>query len=237
MVTAADGAAQLDGVSRGLSGPGDKRIFHLLRELADVILVGQNTVLRETYVPVRPSEEFAAARAANGQEPAPAVAVVCDDPARFDYRTPLFTEARPRTVLISTRRASAGSAWAAAERAADTVVASAPGHDDQVDLRQALAALSGRGRTRVLCEGGPVLLTRLAASGLLDELCLTYAPRLTAGPAKRVTDGPVLRPLLDLDLVGLLEEDGFLFARYQIRRGGQAAEGPDGPEPAALPDR
>jgi riboflavin biosynthesis pyrimidine reductase len=217
MVSSADGAAQLDGLSQGLSGPSDQRIFHLLRALADVVLVGQTTVLRETYVPIRPRAEFAGLRAANGQDPAPAIAIVCDDPTQLDLTAPLFTAERARTVVITTRRAAAEPAWATAAGALDAVIASAPGHDDRVDLPSAVIALAERGWTRVLCEGGPTLLAQLAAVGLLDELCLSVSPRLTAGPGKRITHGPTLKPPLPLELVGLLEEDGFLFTRY--RRG------------------
>lgn len=216
MVSSTDGGAQLEGKSQGLSGPTDMRIFHVLRQLADVILVGQNTVLRETYAPVRPREEFAALRAAAGQAPAPAIAVVCDDPSQLDYTAPLFMGPEARTVVIGTRAAAATPAWAAASRAAGAVVASAPGHDDEVDLRLAAIALAERGWTRVLCEGGPMLLANVAAAGLLDELCLTVSPQLTAGPGKRITHGPPLEPPQPLELAALLEDDGFLFARYQV---------------------
>ena len=44
MVMSADGAGALDGLSGGLSGTGDKRVFGILRVLADVVLVGSGTV-------------------------------------------------------------------------------------------------------------------------------------------------------------------------------------------------
>ncbi|MET8676614.1 pyrimidine reductase family protein [Streptomyces sp. NPDC004647] len=219
MVSSADGAAQLDGLSTGLSGAGDKRIFHVLRALADVILVGQNTVLQENYVPLRePEGDVADRRAAAGQAPVPAIAVVCDEPDRLDYRAPLFTEALVPTVVITTRRASAGRAWAKAVQVADGIVVSEPGREDQVDLRAAVVALAERGWTRVLCEGGPTLLAQLAVAGLLDELCLSVSPQVTAGPGKRITHGSVPGAPLHLQLAGLLEEDGFLFARYRADR-------------------
>ena len=52
--------------------------------------------------------------------------------------------------------------------------------------------LGQRGVRTVLCEGGPALNGGLAAAGLVDELCLTVAPLLAAGDAKRLVDGPVL---------------------------------------------
>lgn len=83
----------------------------------------------------------------------------------------------------------------------------------QVDLPAALTQLSG---TVALCEGGPTLNGQLLASGLVDELCLTLAPRLASGTERRIVVGP--ETVVDMELAHLLEEDGFLFARYVRRR-------------------
>src|SRR4051812_16839170 len=48
-VASIDGAATDHGLSGGLSGPADKRVFDLLRRLSDVILVGAGTVRAEGY--------------------------------------------------------------------------------------------------------------------------------------------------------------------------------------------
>lgn len=215
MVSSGDGAAQFQGVCEGLSGPSDKKVFDVLRALADVVLVGEGTVLKERYTPIEPLPALAARRATGGQSAAPALAVVCDSPALLDYTGPLFTAPEARTVVITTRRACADGAFRSAALAADVVEASAPGQDDTVDLRLAVTALAARGWTRLLCEGGPMLLARIAAAGLLDELCLSVSPKLTAGYAKRITDGPDLAEPLVFELAGLLEENGFLFLRYR----------------------
>jgi riboflavin biosynthesis pyrimidine reductase len=78
-----------------------------------------------------------------------------------------------------------------------------------VDLRDALSQLGG---PLVLCEGGPSLNGQLLLAGLVDELCLSVAPRLVGGGAKRIVAGP--EAPTDLRLVQLLEDDGFLFCRY-----------------------
>jgi len=52
--------------------------------------------------------------------------------------------------------------------------------DEGVDLATAMDLLADRGLSRILCEGGPHLMRDLAASGRLDELCLTIAPTLVA---------------------------------------------------------
>ena len=43
--------------------------------------------------------------------------------------------------------------------------------------------------TRLLCEGGPSLFGSLLAADLVDELCLTIAPQLNSGDARRIVDG------------------------------------------------
>ena len=86
-----------------------------------------------------------------------------------------------------------------------------------VDPARAVDALTGRGHTRLLAEGGPRLLGQFVAAGLLDELCLTLSPTVTAGPAQRIAGGPALAVPERFALASLLEEEGFLFTRY--RRG------------------
>jgi 5-amino-6-(5-phosphoribosylamino)uracil reductase len=84
-----------------------------------------------------------------------------------------------------------------------------------VDPVRAVQALADLGHTRLLTEGGPRLLGQMVASGVLDELCLTVSPMLTAGGAQRISGGPSVTVPQRFSLVALLEEDGFLFSRYQ----------------------
>jgi riboflavin biosynthesis pyrimidine reductase len=81
--------------------------------------------------------------------------------------------------------------------------------DGSVDLAAALPQLEGR---IVLCEGGPTLNGQLLVAGLVDELCLTVAPVLVGGGAKRIVAGP--EAPTEMRLVHVLEDDGFLFYRY-----------------------
>lgn len=208
MVSGLDGGARLDGLSEGLSGDADKRIFGVLRALSDVVVVGAETVRAEGYRPARARAEFAAARTAAGQAPAPAIAVVSRS-LQLDLTAPLFTEPLVRTVVITTEDASAERRRAVAE-VADLVLAGT----GAVDLRAGLAALAGRGWTRQLTEGGPRLLGQLAAAGLLDELCLSLAPLLTGGDAPRILHDARMPDVQRMQLVSLIEQKGFLFTRY-----------------------
>ena len=193
-VTTADGAIRgLDGLSGSISGPADKRLFAVLRQLADCVLVGAGTARAEGYRPARLP-----------------IAVVSGS-LHLDLSLPLFAEAQHRTLVLTSASAPADLVRAA-EAFADVIVCG----DERVDPALAVAALAERGHRSLLCEGGPSLLAQLLAAGVLDELCLTTSPTLAG-------DGPHLFPepldtLARLELAGLVEDDGFLFHRYLVRR-------------------
>lgn len=211
MIASADGATALDGRSGGLAGPADRRLLVALRGLADVILVGAGTLRAEGYGPARLRPEIRERRLAAGWTAVPPIAVVTRT-ARLDWSTRFFTEAVERPIVLTTA-AAPDDERGAAEKVAEVVVVG----EEDVDLAVAMAALGTRGHRDVLAEGGPALGAGLAAAGVLDELCLTVAPLLVAGPSKRVLDGPVLGPPAGLELAGILEEDGYLFLRYRCR--------------------
>ncbi|PJE93820.1 hypothetical protein CUT44_31950 [Streptomyces carminius] len=213
MVSSLDGAAHHRGRSQPLSSDADMRVFGVLRGLADVVVVGAETVRQEGYRPARAREAFAARRAAAGQGPAPAVAVVSAG-LELDFSLPLFTGPLVPTLVITGADAPAGRQ--AAARRAGAVVLHA-GEGAAVDPARVPGVLAERGLTRLLTEGGPRLLGQFAAAGVLDELCLTLSPRLAAGDAGRIAGGPgVPGPEVPLayELLSLLEEEGFLFTRY-----------------------
>ncbi|WP_217236624.1 pyrimidine reductase family protein [Streptomyces sp. AC555_RSS877] len=211
MVSTLDGAAQHDGRSKPISSAADMRIFGTLRALADVVIAGAETVRQEGYRPARARAEFAQMREAAGQGPVPAIAVVSAS-LNLDFTLPLFTSPLVPT-LILTGAAAAPDRIAAAEKAGARVVVAGDGVG--VEPARAVRALAELGHTRLLTEGGPRLLGQLVAAGVLDELCLTVAPMLTAGDAQRIAGGPAVAVPQRFALASLLEEEGFLFSRYQ----------------------
>ncbi|MEU2517566.1 pyrimidine reductase family protein [Streptomyces pseudogriseolus] len=211
MVSTLDGAAQHEGRSQPISCPADMRIFGVLRALADAVVVGAETVRQEGYRPARARAEFAAAREAAGQGPAPAIAVVSAS-LDLDFSLPLFTSPLVPTLVITGAAADPERVAAAGKAGARVVVA---GEGAGVDPARAVRALAGLGHTRLLTEGGPRLLGQLIAAGVLDELCLTVAPMVTAGDAQRIAGGPTVTLPRRFTLSSMLEEDGFLFTRYR----------------------
>ncbi|TQJ90666.1 pyrimidine reductase family protein [Streptomyces sp. SLBN-31] len=211
MVSTLDGAAQHDGKSQPISNATDMRIFGTLRALADVVVVGAETVRQEGYRPARARAEFAAARTAAGQAPAPAIAVVSAS-LDLDFSLPLFASPLVPT-LVLTGAAAAPERVSAAEKGGARVVIAGDGMGVEPD--RAVRALAELGHTRLLTEGGPRLLGQLVAGGVLDELCVTVSPMLTAGDAQRIAGGPSVPVPQRFALVSLLEEEGFLYGRYQ----------------------
>ncbi len=91
------------------------------------------------------------------------------------------------------------------------------GPEGRVDLPALLGSLREEGVRALLCEGGPTLHGALQAAGLVDELFLTIAPKLSGGGVPpRILEGE-LDEVIPLELAWLLEQDGELFARYSRR--------------------
>ena len=204
-VSSADGAVTLDGASGGLGGPGDQRVFQLLRDLADVILVAAGTVRNEGYGYPRFSAERRARRQATGRGEWPTFAIVTRS-LDLDLSSGLFVDPPVRPVVV-TGPDSPADRRAELERCAEVMVVD--------DLASGVARLHRRGP--ILCEGGPYLFASLVGAGLVDELCLTLSPILAGPGPGRIESGP-LHPVVPLALAGLLEEDGALFTRYAVAR-------------------
>lgn len=208
MVGSLDGVASVDGVTATLSSAPDRRVFRLLRALADVILVGAGTVRAEGYRPAKVAEQWSGLREANGQQPTPPIAVVTRS-LDLDPESALFTGDGPRPIVLTCTDAPSDRRAALTEVA--DVVDCGP---SSVDPASALDALNERGLRRVLCEGGPTFLHELVAAGLIDELCLTIAPVLVSGDERQVLHGPTFDPPRDFRLGTILEEGGVLLTRY-----------------------
>src|SRR4051794_26365022 len=104
MIAGVDGATSVDGLSGGLGGPADRKVFAALRSLADVVLVAAGTVRAETYGPAKLP-----------------IAVVSGS-LRLDWSTPFFTAATHRPIVV-TSRAAPPAALEQAEEVADILVA------------------------------------------------------------------------------------------------------------------
>lgn len=224
-VSSADGAASAAGLSRGLQTPGDNAVFAVLRDLADVILVGAATAAAEGYRPANPSAARREARTRYGLAEVPAIAVMSAS-LRLDLSAELFAAAsRAPTLVVTGSAAPIGARNDIIDLAGGgetklQLVQAQSGPDGGVDFAASITALRELGYRRILCEGGPRLFAAGVAAEAVDELCLTLSPMLTGPDGPRIVAGPAwpeqLRPRLRL--AGLLTEDDALFCRYLLQR-------------------
>jgi 5-amino-6-(5-phosphoribosylamino)uracil reductase len=210
-ITSLDGAATTSGTSGGLGGAGDRRLFAVQRELADVIVVGAGTARAENYGGARMSAAQRRRRQARGQHEVPPIVLVTRS-GLLDHDMPVLTDSEA-PALVMTCAASTGIARDRVGSAAEVVDCSAA-DPDQVDLTVLLDQLGQRGLFRVLTEGGPSLMGAFMAAILLDELCLTAAPLLVGGGAVRIASGTV-DVLTSMRRAHVLtDDDGYLYSRY-----------------------
>jgi len=199
-VCSADGAASVDGLSGGLGSAADQRVFGLLRQLAEVVLVGAGTVRAEGYRGAR--------RPTRGRDSPPPIAVVTGS-AELDPASRLFTDTAVAPIVLTLPTAPADRRERLAAAGGDVVVL------ERLTPDLLLGELARRGLHRVLCEGGPSLFGTLIAADAVDELCLTLAPMLAGGSAGRTAGDPAGTPARPLALAGALQADGVLLLRYR----------------------
>jgi Pyrimidine reductase, riboflavin biosynthesis len=206
-VSSVDGAVTLEGRSAPLGGPGDRRVLGLLRVNCDAVLVAAGTVRVEGYSPLRTAEARRRLRAERGRTPDP-VLVLVTRRLGFDPADPRFTQAPQRPVIVTTEQ----TAQRVGDRFAEVADVIGVGTGD-VDLAAALDALADRGLVHVLCEGGPHLLGSLIDADLVDELCLTVAPKLVGPGPGRIVAGPPTA-VRELSLAHILAAGDEIFLRY-----------------------
>ena len=210
MVGGLDGTATVAGRVGPLSTHPDQKLFQRMRQIADIVLVGAETVRREKYSPVSLREEAQAQRRQAGKPPTPPIAIVSSS-LDFDWSLPIFTEAPEHApTLIITNAIVDSERLAKAEQIADVIVAG----EERVEPATALRLLAQRGHRVVLCEGGPTWLGELVAANRLDELCVSVSP-LMGGDRFPVAITPEGADITHFELKAVMAEDSTLFLRYE----------------------
>jgi riboflavin biosynthesis pyrimidine reductase len=210
-VSSVDGAATVDGVSGGLGGAADRRVFDILRQLCDVVIVGAGTVRGEGYGPMVLETPSVDRRVARGLTPHPVFAIVSNR-LDLDPASRIFTGAPVRAIVVTTEAAPRDRRDALAA-VADVVIAGG----ERLDPALLVAALADRGLTQQHCEGGPSLFGSLLAAGVVDELCLTVSPLLVGGDSTRIVAGSLPSPR-QLRLGHVLASGETLLLRYELAR-------------------
>lgn len=183
-----------EGLSKSLGTEADHRVFRLARSMADVLLVGAQTIRAEDYSP----SLLPVAIVTRSLDLAPTLRM-------FAERGP--QHARP---IILTTDESAPTAPAWLREVADVVSCGSA----RVDMARAVDVLDQKGLARILCEGGPAVLDELFAANLVDELLLTIVPRLVGSTEHLVTHRGGYQPPVRMNPTLVLEHEGTVLTRY-----------------------
>lgn len=211
MVAGLDGSTAIDGRVGELSNPTDRQLFLDLRSVADVVLVGAETARRERYGPIRLDRRHQERRIRQGRTPLPRLAVVSRS-LDLEGASSALTGDPDHPAFVLTCTASPAERRDALPEGVDVVLAGS----EEVESALALAELRARDVEVVLCEGGPALLGALLGAGVVDELCVTLAPVIGGDPLPLAVMPAAATPRR-ADLAHVLEADGHLFLRYELR--------------------
>lgn len=195
LVTSVTGsAAGADGTSQTLSSKSDRKILGVIRELADVVLIGAESLRTEGYVQPRNAR----------------LAVVTLSGNLAGHRVDLGAASAP--IVVCPPKAAEG---VLAELPSAEVVAIEPS-ERGIESAALVSALRDRGLASIVCEGGPSLVGQLLSAALVDELCLTTSPRL--GGANLAATGDAVFAQREATLHQLMrDEESALYARWLVQ--------------------
>jgi len=195
------------------SSPRDKHRLLEIRACADAVLAGRGTLETERMRMGLPDAELQAGRVRRGLPTEP-LRVVVSGSGEIDSEAPIF-QAAPRPLVFSTQRMPESVRTALEGKAVLYLEEGA-----EVDLRAMLQTLRSRhGVRRLVCEGGPTLLRSLLEAGLVDEINLTFCPRLFGGEATPTLiggPGEFLPAAMECRLEAMETVEGECFARYRV---------------------
>ena len=208
MVSTLTGSATMNHVSEDMGNDTDGQLFAALRNWADVVLVGAQTVRAEDYSGVAPVTD--------GSRPAP-IAV----PSRsldFDITSDFFTDFTTPPILLVPQRSRDDQELA--KRIATIESAGAEVCDaGEGTVQDYISVLKDRGFKRVLCEGGPGMIGQLVDADAIDQMYLTLDPHLSTGVETPMAtfQGEHSHRRMQLENVAA-DHDGTVFLRYSRAR-------------------
>ncbi|MFN4310920.1 MAG: bifunctional diaminohydroxyphosphoribosylaminopyrimidine deaminase/5-amino-6-(5-phosphoribosylamino)uracil reductase RibD [Ferrovibrio sp.] len=160
------------GDSKWITNPESRRRTHLLRAQHDAIMVGSNTALQDDPeltcrlpgLPLRPP-----------------VRIILDGRLRLSLTSRVVATARDVPTWVVTRSDADPTRRDAFRDCGVEVIGVEPDQAGFPDLVQAFAALSERGLTRILVEGGGKLAASLIRADLVDRMIWFRSPSMIGG--------------------------------------------------------
>jgi diaminohydroxyphosphoribosylaminopyrimidine deaminase / 5-amino-6-(5-phosphoribosylamino)uracil reductase len=168
------------GESRWITGPDARRHAHRLRNQADAIMVGVNTVLADDpQLTARLGKPIA-------RQP---LRIIMDSTLKIPLTAGVVSSrSRQGTLIATTRRAPHARLARLRQKGISVLVL--PSEKGRVSLRACLKQLARMGVNRLLIEGGSELSASALQAGVVNSLHLYIAPRLLGGTdAKGVIGG------------------------------------------------
>ncbi len=152
-----------------LSGADAQALTHRLRAENDAILVGIGTVLADN--------PRLTVRLADGPNPQP---VILDG----RLRTPpgcFLVSGHPKPAWVAGLLHADPGRAAALQQAGALLLPTSAEADGRISLPALLATLHQRGIRRLMVEGGAQVITAFLSRRLVDQVCITIAPRYLGG--------------------------------------------------------
>jgi riboflavin biosynthesis pyrimidine reductase len=194
MIASIDGSTVVDGTSAKLSSPTDIAVLTRLRRLADVIVVGAQTVRDEGYgAPDKPGQRIGVVTASG----------------ELDYASELFSSGSGFLI-------TSGSARLSVPEHVD-VLRTGSDHIDFDAVIRALPSLIEPCRF-VQVEGGAALNGALFAADMIDEINLTTSAATFGGDGPRLAHGapPHAHRFEVVQLA--IDEQSYVYTRWLRRR-------------------
>jgi riboflavin biosynthesis pyrimidine reductase len=208
MIASVDGRATVGGRSGELGSDTDRKLFGSLRGEVDAVMAGTATIEIENYGPLIRDAALREQRRARGLQEIP-WAVTATRSMELPAQARLFQDPDSHIIVLtsSEREPPPCPATLTVERVGD----------ERLDFVAGMERLRvAHGIRSLLLEGGPTLLGAMTAAGVVDELFLTRSPKLVEGGEPTILEGPELAAPIDLELLSLLRDGSYLFARYRL---------------------
>lgn len=199
LITSVTGAASgSDGTSETLTSAVDRRILGVIRELADVVLVGAQSVRAEGYQ--QPRRSRIAILTASGDLAGNRIETTGEDAAPIVICPPGAVEAVRSSI-------------------ADPHLVVLEPVDGLLQPHAVVSALRSLGLASIVCEGGPALAAQLLDAGLVEEFCLATSPRIGGAPFPVLGSAPIAEHRVALTSL-LRDDESGLYARWLVTDAG-----------------
>lgn len=209
MVSTVDGRVTVRDRAGGIGGPVDRLAMRVLRSRVDAVLVGAGTVRSEKINLGVPRDLSGAVGASE------ALGVVISASGDVTLDNMAYNEGERLLFLLSEEAPRGAEKKLSARGEVRRMAGSRGGYGAALSLLR-----EEYGVRRLLVEGGPSVNHALVGAGLVDELFLTFAPKLAGGTGPRgvsgILSGPAFETPGGMRLLSVYESGGELYLRYSL---------------------